>query len=112
MDSIILSKLIHKHGYTLIALVAILIFLLYPNIGMYDWNKEIQYSDFIKQSILIEKEFPTFMWNSGILSKYPAVEQSAFFAGNPETMLFSPFLPLLLIMPPVVFSKLLVLIHF
>jgi hypothetical protein len=112
LDSIILSKLIHKHGYTLIALVAILIFLFYPNIGMYDWNKEIQYSDFIKQSILNEKEFPTFMWNSGILSKYPAVMQSAFFAGNPETMLFSPFLPLLLILPPVVFSKLLVLIHF
>jgi len=52
------------------------------------------------------------MWNSGILSNYPAIKQSAFFAGNPETMLFSPFLPLLLIMPPAVFLKLLVLIHF
>jgi hypothetical protein len=106
------TQFFRKHVYSLVTLIAILIFLIYPNIGMYDWNKEIQYSDFIKQSILNEKEYPMFMWNSGILSKYPAVKQSALFAGNPETMLFSPFLPLLLILPPVVFSKLLVLIHF
>lgn len=79
---------------------------------MYDWNKEVLYCDFIKQSILDYKVFPMFMWNSGFLAGYPAVDQSAFFAGNPETFLFSPFLPLLSILPPAVFLKLLVLIHF
>ena len=112
MGSSTRSNLFRKHGYSFITLIAILVFLIYPNIGMYDWNKEVQYCDFIKQSLLEYNVFPMFMWNSGILAIYPAVRQSAFFAGNPETMLFSPFLPMLQIMPPALFLKLLVLIHF
>jgi len=106
------TSLYREHRYSLIAFVAILIFLFYPNIGIYDWVKEIQYCDFIKLSILNYKVFPMFMWNNGLLAGYPAVDQSAFFVSNPETLLFSPFIPLLLILPSAVFLKLLVLIHF
>jgi len=106
------SSLFHEHRYSLIVFFAILIFLFYPNIGIYDWVKEIQYCDFIKLSILDHKVFPMFMWNKGLLAGYPAADQSAFFVSNPETLLFSPFIPLLLILPSAVFLKLLVLIHF
>ena len=106
------SSFFREHRYSLIAFAAVQIFFFYPNIGIYDWDKEILYCDFIKQSILDYRVFPMFMWNSGYLAGYPAVDQSAFFASNPETLLFSPFIPLLLIMPSVVFLKLLVLIHF
>ena len=106
------SSLFREHGYSLLAFGAILIFLFYPNVGIYDWEKEVLYCEFIKQSILDYKVFPMFLWNNGHLAGYPAVDQSAFFVSNPETLLFSPFIPLLLIMPPAVFLKLLVLIHF
>jgi len=106
------SRLFREHGYSLLAFAAVLIFLLYPNVGIYDWEKEVLYCEFIKQSILDYKVFPMFLWNSGHLAGYPAVDQSAFFVSNPETLLFSPFIPLLLIMPSGVFLKLLVLIHF
>jgi hypothetical protein len=106
------SNLYNEHRYSLIAFFAILIFLFYPNIGIYDWVKEVLYCDFIKLSILNHKVFPMFMWNNGLLAGYPAVDQSAFFVSNPETMLFSPFIPLLLILPSAMFLKLLVLIHF
>ncbi len=112
MELIKRSNLYREHRYSLIAFVAILIFLFYPNIGIYDWVKEIQYCDFIKLSILNYKVFPMFMWNNGLLAGYPAVDQSAFFVSNPETLLFSPFIPLLLILPSAVFLKLLVLTHF
>ena len=105
-------QLFRKHGYSLLAFIAILVFLFYPNIGMYDWEKEVLYCEFIKTSILEYKVFPMFMWNSSHLVGYPAVDQSAFFVGNPETFLFSPFIPLLLMLPPVLFLKLQVLIHF
>ena len=106
------SRLFREHGYSLLAFTAILIFLFYPNVGIYDWEKEVLYCEFIKQSILDYKVFPMFLWNTGHLAGYPAVDQSALFVSNPETLLFSPFIPLLLIIPPTVFLKLLVLIHF
>jgi hypothetical protein len=106
------SSFFREHGYSLLAFAAFLIFLLYPNVGIYDWEKEVLYCEFIKQSILDYKVFPMFLWNSGHFAGYPAVNQSAFFVSNPETLLFSPFIPLLLIMPSAVFLKLLVLIHF
>jgi len=106
------SSLFREHGYSLLAFAALLIFLFYPNVGIYDWEKEVMYCEFIKQSILDYKVFPMFLWNSGHLAGYPAVDQSAFFVSNPETLLFSPFIPLLLIIPSAVFLKLLVLINF
>jgi len=106
------SSLFREHGYSLLAFAAVLVFLFYPNVGIYDWDKEVLYCEFIKLSILDHKVFPMFLWNSGQLAGYPAVDQSAFFVSNPETLLFSPFIPLLLILPSAVFLKLLVLIHF
>ena len=100
-----------KYGYILIFLLALLFFLIYPNVGIYDWDKEILYISYIKTSFQEFKQFPLFLWNSYQLSGYPAVDQSAFFAANPETMLFSPFIPLLLFLSPVIFLKLLVFLN-
>ncbi len=100
-----------KYGYILIFLIALLFFLIYPNVGIYDWDKEVLYISYIKTSFQEFKQFPLFLWNSYQLSGYPAVDQSAFFAANPETMLFSPFIPLLLFLSPVIFLKLLVFLN-
>ena len=105
------DQFLQKYGYIAIFLVALLVFLFYPNVGIYDWDKEILYTSYIKTSLLEFKQFPLFLWNSDQLAGYPAVDQSAFFAANPETMLFSPFLPLLFFLPPEIFLKLLVVLN-
>ena len=105
------DQFLQKYGYMLIFLAALAIFLFYPNVGIYDWDKEVLYVSYIKTSLLEFKQFPMFLWNSNQLAGYPAVDQSAFFAANPETMLFTPFLPLLLFLSPAVFLKLLVVLN-
>ena len=102
---------LQKHGYACLFFTALLIFLFYPNVGIYDWDKEVLYSAYIKTSLLEYRQFPLFLWNSAQLAGYPAVDQSTFFAANPETMLFSSFLPLLLLFSPAVFLKLLVVLN-
>ncbi len=105
------DQFLQKYGYILIFLAALLVFLFYPNVGIYDWDKEVFYISYIKTSLLEYKQFPLFLWNSDQLAGYPAVDQSAFFAANPETMLFTPFLPLLFLLSPAVFLKLLVVLN-
>ncbi|MGV8025470.1 MAG: hypothetical protein AB2L18_02805 [Anaerolineaceae bacterium] len=105
------NPFLQKYGYICLFCVVLLIFLFYPNEGIYDWDKEVLYTAYIKASLLEFKQFPLFLWNSAQLSGYPAVDQSAFFAANPETMLFTPFLPLLLLFSPQVFLKLLVVLN-
>lgn len=106
-----IKTIFQKYGYIGLFLIALLVFLIYPNVGIYDWDKEVLYTAYIKTSILEYKQFPLFLWNSADLAGYPAVDQSAFFAANPETMLFTPFLPLLFFLSPVVFLKLLVVLN-
>ena len=105
------NPFLQKYGYICLFFVALLIFLFYPNVGIYDWDKEVLYTAYIKTSLLEFKQFPLFLWNSAQLAGYPAVDQSAFFAANPETMLFTPFLPLLLLLSPQIFLKLLVALN-
>ena len=50
------SNLFREHRYSLIAFFAVLVFFLYPNIGIYDWVKEVLYCDFIKLSILLPSD--------------------------------------------------------
>ncbi len=102
---------IHDYGFVCLFFIFLLIFLVYPNVGIYDWDKEILYTTYIKASILEYKQFPLFLWNNTQLAGYPAVDQSALFAANPETILFSPFLPLLLFLSPVIFLKILLLLN-
>jgi hypothetical protein len=105
------KRFFQKYGYVCLFSMVLLIFLFYPNVGIYDWDKEVLYTSYIKTSLLEYRQFPLFLWNSAQLAGYPAVDQSAFFAANPETMLFSPFLPLLLFLSPVAFLKLLVVLN-
>lgn len=105
------AQFLQKYFYILIFLAALFIFLFYPNVGIYDWDKEVLYVSYIKTSLFEFKQFPMFLWNSNQLAGYPAVDQSAFFAANPETMLFTPFLPLLFFLSPAVFLKLLVVLN-
>ena len=100
-----------KHGYALLFFIFLVGFLFYPNVGIYDWDKEVLYTTYIKTSLQDNQQLPFFLWNSVQLEGYPAVDQSAFFASNPETMLFTPFLPLLLLFSPAFFLKLLVLLN-
>jgi len=106
-----INPFLQKHGYLCLFFIALLVFLFYSNVGIYDWDKEVLYTEYIKTSLQEFKRFPLFLWNSAQLSGYPAVDQSAFFAANPETMLFTPFLPLLLLFSPQVFLKLLVVLN-
>ncbi|HEY59198.1 MAG TPA: hypothetical protein G4N92_00705 [Anaerolineae bacterium] len=105
-------EFLHKYIYAVISFFAILLFLIYPNVGLYDWDKEILYTDYIKSAIFDFRKVPAFWWNSYQLAGYPSVDQSALFIGNPETLLFSPLTPLLGFLKPVVYLKLVVFLHF
>jgi len=48
-------------------------FLFYPNVGIYDWDKEVLYTGCIKVSIQDYHQFPLFLWNSSQLEGYLAV---------------------------------------
>lgn len=106
-----MTRVFQKHVYAILFFLLWVAFVIYPNVGIYDWDKEILYSAYIKTSIQIDRQLPFFLWNSAALEGYPAVDQSAFFVSNPETMLFTPCLPLLLLFSPTFFLKLLVLLN-
>ena len=96
----------------LAALSMVLVFLFSRNVGIYDWQKELLYTEFIQRSLLAERGLPLMWWGRSILQNYPIVQQSAFFPDYPETFLFSPFTPLLLLLSPASFLKMLFFIHF
>lgn len=104
-------KKIVENRYLFLVMLALCIFLFYPNVGIYDWDKEVLYTAYIKTAIQDFHQFPFFLWNSAELAGYPAVDQSAIFPSNPETLLFSPFLPFLFFLSPPVFLKFMVVIH-
>ena len=79
--------------------------------GVYDWEKEIFYIQYIKQSIFHFKTLPYYLWNNNGLGNYPVIAQGNLFIGNPETLLFSPWIFFLSVLKPVVFLKLFYLIH-
>jgi hypothetical protein len=101
-----------KHIYFFLALIAFFLFWVHPNIGIYDWSKEILYVEFIQQSLFDFHTLPVFLWNTSQFAGYPAAEQSSLFIGNPETLLFSPFTFLLLFLKPILFLKTFVFLNF
>ncbi len=105
-------KLRSNNIYILIAFCMVLVFVLSPNIGIYDWKKELLYTEYIQESLFEQHTIPFIWWNRTALQNYPVVQQSAFFIGYPETLLFSPWIPLLFILSPAQFLKALFLIHF
>ena len=111
MRTMKIRQKIIEQRYVILVMLALCIFLFYPNVGIYDWDKEVLYTAYIKTSLQDFHQFPYFLWNSAELAGYPAVDQSAFFPANPETLLFSPFLPFLLFLSPPVFLKFMVVIH-
>ena len=98
--------------YLALSLVLLLIYAASPSVGILDWKKEIAYFTFIRQSLVDFHSLPWFWWNKpAFISAYPAAAHSSSFIANPESMLLSPFTPLLLVMPVVPYIKLLSLIH-
>ena len=101
-----------KHIYSMIAFIAFIVFWIHPNYGIYDWYKEILYVEYIQISTFDFHSLPVFLWNNSQFIGYPAAEQSGLFIGNPETLLFSPFTPLLLFFKPILFLKTFVFLNF
>lgn len=103
-----------EKGYLYLALSMLLFLLnqLSGRVGVFDWRKEIAYFQFIKESFTTFHSLPWFWWNKPHnLASYPGVSYTSNFVGNPETMLFSPFVPLLLLMDVLPFVKFLAIIH-
>lgn len=99
--------------YIIIAALFYIIYALNGRIGIYDWQKEIAYFGYIKQSLTSYHSLPLFWWNIlDNVRRYPAIAHTHNFIGNPETMLFSPFVPLLLLLNSIHYIKLLTVIHF
>jgi len=103
-----------EKGYLYLAL-SMLLFLLYAlngRVGVNDWRKEVAYFQYIKASFTSFHSFPWFWWNKPqTLASYPLVFYTSNFVSNPETMLFSPFAPLLFLMDVLPYVKFLAIIH-
>lgn len=104
-----------REGYLYIV-VACFLYALYGSnerIGIYDWQKEVAYFAYIKTSLRSFRCLPLFWWSiPDNVSWYPSVAHTSNFIGNPETMLFSPLLPLILLMDVTHYVKILSVIHF
>lgn len=103
-----------ENGYIYLAIPLLLglMFLVSDNIGIFDWKKEIAYFQYIRTCLKSYNELPYFWWCiPENVSWYPAVAHTHNFIGNPETMLFSPFTPLLLYINAIQYIKCLFLIH-
>lgn len=100
------------YAYLAVSFILVLIYTASPAVGILDWRKELAYFTFIRQSLVDFHSLPWFWWNKpAFLSAYPAAAYSSNFVSNPESMLFSPFTPLLLFMQVVQYVKVLGLIH-
>jgi len=93
------------------AFVLAIVYLLDPRTGIYDWDKEILYTQYIKESVFNLKSLPYYLWNNNGLGFFPVIKHSGFFIGYPETLLFSPWIIFLLFFEPVLFIKLFYLVH-
>ena len=97
----------------LLAGLIFVIFSLSEGLGILDWDKEVAYLEYIHQSFRSFDAAPLIRWNTPReFIHYPAISHTGSFVGNPETLLFSPFIPLLLFLSPVGFVKVFVFLHF
>ncbi len=104
-----------ENGYIYTATICLLyvIYALNGRVGIYDWAKEISYFQYIKTSLGSYHSLPFFWWSKiESVSSYPAVAHTSNFISNPETLLFSPFIPFICFMNTVAYVKFLSVIHF
>jgi len=104
-----------KKGYLYIFIASLiyLIWYLSGNVGILDWAKEISYFEYFKTSFNDYNSLPYFWWN--ILDEVawrPPIPGTSALVANPETALFSPFMPLLYFFEPQTFMKLYIIIQF
>jgi hypothetical protein len=92
--------------------IPILVFLVRPGVGVFDWAKEVVYFDFILENLRARRLPLASIEELSSIARYPAAGHSTFFLGNPETFLFSPFLPILPLLGTLQFVKFLVGVHF
>ncbi len=98
--------------YLIFLICIYLISILIPRVGIYDWQKEIAYFEYIKEALSIHNSIPFIYWQvPENLNIYPTIKFSKNFIANPETFIFSPFIILLKFLPTLFFIKLLSLIH-
>ena len=103
-----------EKGYLYISVIALMfgVYIAIDRVGIYDWQKEIAYFSYIKESITNYHSLPFFWWSKlDNVAWYPAPNHSSNFIGNPETMLFSPFGFLLLFVNSVHYIKIITFIH-
>ena len=99
--------------YLCIAAIVYLAYTLSEGFGIYDWQKEIAYFQYIRESLLSFHTIPYFWWNTlDAIASYPAIAHTSNFIGNAETWLFSPFTPVLMLLHEIAFIKFLIFIHF
>ncbi len=96
--------------YLLISTALILLwnakFLISPNIGIYDWKKEIYFFHFLRSSLVEFGEFPfSFVFLSEGINWYPTLSKTLSYWANPEVLTFSPLLILIPFLSTVAFIK-------
>lgn len=106
-----LTAFVKRYIYFILSFLLALYYISVSRAGVYDWEKEIFYIQYIKQSIFHLKTLPYYLWNNNGLGNYPVIAQGNLFIGNPETVLFSPWIFFLSVLKPVDFLKLFYLIH-
>jgi hypothetical protein len=106
------SVLLEKYTYLILAFVNVIIYIIVPRIGIYDWDKEILYTLYIKESVFHLNSLPYYLWNNNGLGFFPVINHSGLFIGYPETLLFSPWIIFLSFIEPILFLKLFYLVHF
>jgi len=99
------------HAYLILTAVLYIVWAFSDRVGGLDWQKEWAYFSAIKTSLLSGHLIPI-MWSPPAqVAWYPAIVHSSSFVGNPETMLFSPFTLLLILLPVSTYVKVLALAH-
>ena len=106
-----LSSFLEKYVYLVLTLAMAVIYVIVPRTGIYDWGKEILYTQYIKESVFRLKSLPYYLWNNNGLGFFPVIRHSGLFIGYPETFLFSPWIIFLSFLEPILFLKLFYLVH-
>ena len=106
-----LSSFLEKYVYLVLALAMAIIYVIVPRTGIYDWDKEILYTQYIKESVFHLKSLPYYLWNNNGLGFFPVIKHTGIFIGYPETLLFSPWIIFLSFLEPILFFKLFYLVH-
>lgn len=99
--------------YILIGTIIFAIYSLTTNVGVVDWQKELTYFNYIKTSLEDYHMLPYFWWDKlENVAWYPPILVTASFIAIPETPLFTPLIPLIIMMSAIHFAKLYIFLMF